>query len=367
MKHSYTNIQQLYNKYPWKSSSKFIPLAIRHGFKENDIRDFLKNIVRDKRIKIKPVYLPIYSKIGGSYQFDTFIQHKGPHFLIFININTRKAFSYPMKNKSAKEVLNALKQFFKDVKDVKVLRSDQDAAYLSNNVLEYLKSKQIQYYTTEDENHNILGIINRFIRTIRDLSDNKIISPKRMTKLINEYNNTVHRSIGMAPNKMNKDKELKYIEEKNEETINKTNVYNFNINDRVRIILDKQPLTKHRNNLSKGSYIIIDKSGTNYLIRANDYSADYYPGYKLIKCSNNVPLSQTLKNEKRGIVQSINNYDSKKDKYYITYEGGVNDFIPSKYMREGDPLRLSKMEQSYWLDYIHKNNNTLPSKIAKFV
>ena len=110
MKHSYTNIQQLYNKSPWRSSSKFIPLAIRHGFKESDVRDFLTKVVAsDKRIKIKPVYLPIYSKIGDSYQFDTFIQNKGPHFLIFININTRKAYSDLMGLNNNSTNINSIK------------------------------------------------------------------------------------------------------------------------------------------------------------------------------------------------------------------------------------------------------------------
>ena len=52
-------------------------------------------------------------------------------FLVFININTRKAYAYPMKNKGTFDVINALHKFFNDVKEVKVLCSDQDSAYLS--------------------------------------------------------------------------------------------------------------------------------------------------------------------------------------------------------------------------------------------
>ena len=131
----YASIEQLYKKYPWKTAKKFVPLAKQHGFKEKDAKEFLKKVVHDKRIKIKPVYLPIYSESGGSYQFDTFIQRKGLNFLIFININTRKAYVYPMKTKGTKDVIEALAKFFNEVKDVKVLRSDQDAAYLSNKTL----------------------------------------------------------------------------------------------------------------------------------------------------------------------------------------------------------------------------------------
>ena len=68
-----------------------------------------------------------------------------------------------MKTKGTKDVIEALSKFFNEVKDVKVLRSDQDAAYLSNKTLEFLRDKGVRYLTTEDENHNVLGIINRFI------------------------------------------------------------------------------------------------------------------------------------------------------------------------------------------------------------
>ena len=128
---SFANLQQLYNKYPWKSSKKFIPLANQHGFKEKDAKEFLKSIVHDRRINVKPVFMPIYSESGDLYQFDTFIQCGGSNFLIFININTRKAYAHPMKSKGTNDIINALHKFFNDVHNVKVLRSDQDSAYLS--------------------------------------------------------------------------------------------------------------------------------------------------------------------------------------------------------------------------------------------
>ena len=58
---------------------------------------------------------------------DTFINDKtkdGLNYLMLININTRKAYCYPMKGKGAKEVA-----------DVYSITLDQDEAYLSNDVL----------------------------------------------------------------------------------------------------------------------------------------------------------------------------------------------------------------------------------------
>ena len=369
----YANIEQLYKKYPWKSFKKFVPLAVKHGFKEKDAKEFLKRVVHDKRIKIKPAYLPIYSENGGSYNFDTFIQKKGlngsdgslrskaPNFLIFININTRKAYAYPMKTKGTKDVIEALTKFFNEVKDVKVLRSDQDPAYLSNKTLEFLREKGIRYLTTEDENHNVLGIINRFMRTIRDHAENEVLSANEMKDFVEAYNATVHSSTNVAPNEMTKKQENDYIMKKRIETQNKTRAYDFKPGDRVRIILEPKALTKKRSNLSTECYVVNCRSGNMFLIMAKDHSVDYYPGYKLVLCSKSIPLAETLKNEKRGVIESIESYNEKSDKYRVKYEGGVKDFIPAKNLREGEPLKLSPMERAFWV------RKELPTKIKKYV
>ena len=369
----FSNLQQLYNKYPWKSEKKFVPLAKKHGFKEKEAKEFIKKIVHDKRIKIKPVYLPIYSESGDSYQFDTFIQRNGTDFLVFININTRKAYAYPMKNKGTSEVINALDKFFNEVKGVKVLRSDQDSAYLSNQTLEYLRTKGVRYLTTEDENHNVLGIINRFMRTIRDLNGSGNITESKMKELIELYNNSVHSSTGIEPNEMNKQYERKYIEQKRIETQNRTRAYDFKPGDRVRIIIEPEALKKKRSNLTPEAYIVMERSGNMFLIGAKDHSVDYYPGYKLMLCSKDIPLADTLKNQKRGVVDEIISYDEKKDKYKVIYEGGVKDIIPAKNLREGEPLKLSSMERAYWVRTLRPHGDRvslhkeLPSKIKKYV
>ena len=377
----YANIEQLYKKYPWKTAKKFVPLAMKHGFKEKDAKEFLNKIVHDKRIKVKPVYLPIYSESGGSYQFDTFIQKKGLNFLIFININTRKAYAYPMRTKGTDDVINAMTKFFTDVKEdpgirtnpVKVLRSDQDAAYLSNKTLDFLREKGVRYLTTEDENHNVLGIINRFMRTIRDLAGKEVISAEEMKELVNTYNESVHTSTNVPPNEMTKELEKEYIMKKRIETQNKTRAYDFKPGDRVRIVIEPKALTKKRSNLTSESFIVDSRSGNMFLIRAKDHSVDYYPGYKLVLCSKSIPLAETLKDEKRGVIQTIEGYDDKRDKYKVVYEGGVHDTIPAKNLREGDPLKLSPIERSYWVRMLHPQGlaepvkKELPSKIKKFV
>ena len=87
-----------------------------------------------------------------------------------------------MMNKGSVEVLKALEKFVNEIGDVKVLTSDQDSAYLSNTVLTFLREKGIAHKPAEDNNHNVLGIINRFMRTLRDLNNGEDFAEERMNE-----------------------------------------------------------------------------------------------------------------------------------------------------------------------------------------
>lgn len=89
---------------------------------------------------------------------------------------------------------------------------------------------------------------------------------------------------------------------------------------------------------------------------------DTYPGYKLVKSKQSVPIADTLKNGKRGIIQEITSYDESNNKYHV-YEGGDKDFIPAKNLRESAPAKLSKMEREYWV----KHSKNIPPEIQKWL
>ena len=211
---SFKKIEDLYNNFKWKSESKFIPLAKKYGFTAGEARQFLKGNVEHDSIPKKPQFMHIYSKEGNEYQMDIFINAKDEdkaksrtNFLCFININTRKAYAYPIHGKTCEVVLGALHKFVNDEPNVKTIVSDEDPAFLKvagdEPVLTFMKEHNINYRTTEDNNHNILGIINRFMRTARDyFGENREISPSEMSEFVRTYNDSPHRSIQKAPNEM---------------------------------------------------------------------------------------------------------------------------------------------------------------------
>ena len=122
-----------------------------------------------------------------------------------------------MMNKGSTEVLRALEKFVRAARGVKFLTSDQDNAYLSDRVLSFLREHKIGYTTTEDNNHNVLEIINRFIRTLRDLNSGEEFTEPRMKELINEYNRSPHWSLkGKSPNEItDEDDEGEGVRERN--------------------------------------------------------------------------------------------------------------------------------------------------------
>ena len=163
---------EFYKKNPW-NSRKFIDVAERKGFDRKEASQFLKKEVVHDQLKPEQKFIPIVSKTPGAWQMDTFINEKkanGLNFLMLINVNTRKAHAYAMQGKGAVQVKNVLDKFINDEPSCRSIASDQDAAYLSNQVKEWMYSHEIIYTTTSDDNHNNLGIINRFMRTIRDMA-----------------------------------------------------------------------------------------------------------------------------------------------------------------------------------------------------
>lgn len=351
----FRTIADVYDKYPTNTLTKFKRIANRYGFTDDEAKEYLDTHVVHDQHTSPPKYMHIYSKVPHAYQMDTFIGH--PNYLMIINVNTRKAYAYEMNTKGAKDVLRSLNAFIEAEPNCRAIISDEDTAYLSKSVLDFMIEHDIIYTTTTDNDHNKLGIINRFMRTIRDMQSHKPTAS--ITDLVESYNNMPHSSLdNRSPNEITLTDELKYIDKMR----GQANPYNFEPGDSVRLVLDKNPFSKRRTNLSKVSYLIDSRDGNQFIIRSSDASVDTVPGYKLVKSNSTIPLATTIKGGKRGIVKDIRSYNSKHDTYSITYDDNSKDTIKAKYMREGHPTKLSTMEREYWL-----NHNKIPDQIKKFI
>ena len=353
-------MKALYEQYPFRSIKKFGPIAIKNGFTKQEAMKFLSSITHDKRYtRQDEMMLPIFGRKPHMFQIDTLIQTSKAsprYFLIIININSRKLYAYPMNNKNSTTVLKALNQFINEVSNVKAITSDQDAAYLKSDVVKFMIDHKIDFQTTFTNDHNRLGIINRAIKTLRDINNERDFTTQSMKKALNAYNNSIHSSTGKEPNDFTPTDEEHYIQSKIHETDEKANKYNLSKGSHVRIMNPPTPMKKKRLNLTNEAYKVAYKMGNKYVIKALDNTASEIPRYRLIE-DNKAKLAKTL-GTNRGIINEIINYT--KNKYKVRYDDRTTDTIPMKNLREGRPSKLSPLELEYWRK--HKNKQ-LPKEI----
>jgi predicted RNA-binding protein Jag len=280
--------------------------------------------------KIKPLMIKIFSRSYNCWFHDFMENVKGfkpQYFHIFIGMNNRFGVAIPIQNKTEKTIFNSLTKFLNEHKCVK-LTSDEEPAFLSPSVLNMLKSKQILVQTVLPGTHSALGIIDRFIRTLRDMntpsescinqSDHpefRNITEERMQELIEAYNNTYHTSIKCSPREMydNPDLEEEYIVnmlKQRERQRKSVKNLELNVGDWVRYILPKADgKTKKRYQHSREMYQIGLKNGNMYTLIAADGTTLHKPRFMLRLCNDEeikrMKFAGTTGDATSGIIQEV--------------------------------------------------------------
>jgi hypothetical protein len=273
-------MKELYAKTPWRSQIKWLDTALRNGFSRNEALLFFKsNANHDfKLTRDDSQFRPILGRKMKSCQFDILVQRSASQFMMFINTNSRKGYAYEMKNKGGSEVLAALKRHIAKVGQIAELSSDQDKAYLSDMVQKFILENHIDHFSTEEKNHHKLGLINRFIGTLRNLNSKRNFTEARMNELVSEYNDSRHRAINKAPNQFTETDEIKYVADKLNEDDAK-NILGLKPGDHVKVL--NEHLFKKRRNYSDEVYRLNSKDGNQYIVEAEDKSVMTYPRHKL--------------------------------------------------------------------------------------
>ena len=130
-------------------------------------------------------------------------KNSGFHYILMVlDIFSKYGWSVPLKTKTGKEVADALRIIFKENKPKK-LWVDKGKEFYNKDVSEVLDKNNIEIYSTNnDEKCSVIERWNRTIKTqlwkyftangTRKYTD--ILQP-----LMDKYNSTKHRSIGMTP------------------------------------------------------------------------------------------------------------------------------------------------------------------------
>ena len=321
--------------------------------------DRIKDPYVDKK-KISKFQIRIFSNSTNTWFHDIFVNPGdiGPkYFHLFVGTNNRYAVANPLENKNADSIMNSLQLFLDNHKCIK-LTSDEESAFLSKTVLEFLKSRKILVNTIPDKNHSALGIIDRLIKTLRDMNTPneksksqsnakkyKSFTVERMNKLINIYNNTFHSSIKTTPKKMYENRELeeKYILKRLKEREEQRKLQDFELKpgDLVRYILPRHDgINKKRYRYSKEYFKVDSKNGSMYNLIASDGTTIVKPRFLIMKISANeeakMKLTNTIPGKNVGVIDKvIERMPNGKLKVNFVMPDGTEyeDIIPESYMR----------------------------------
>ena len=165
--------------------------------------------------------------------------NKGYNWLLTVIDNVSKyAWAIPLKRKTKTELNAAFKKLFKEGRVPKNLHVDRGTEFYNDDVKPTLQSHNVNMYSTFSEIK--ASIIERFNRTLKNKMWKRFSLQGNykwydiLPELVAEYNNTVHRSIGMKPKDVTLDHEEHLVKLLNKSNI-KIKKLKFKVGDQVRV------------------------------------------------------------------------------------------------------------------------------------
>jgi hypothetical protein len=292
-------------------------------------------------------------------------------FLIIINVNTKFAYAFPTESKNQDTIFNLIKDFVSKHRVIS-FTCDEEGAFQSNKVLNYLTERKISVKLINEQRHSALSVIDKFIETLRDMNTPGVHSkhqsddPKyrdftsaRMEKLVKIYNDTLHTAHGHTPKEMEDDIKLekKFIIRKLYQLNRRRKITDFDLkpDTYVRYILPKDPKKKHRYKISPEAYKISHKEGNAYVIMARDGTTKTLARWRIFPIGTTLPENMKFANtfgNNAGTVSKINSYDKKNHKYNVEFtmpDGSTYvDTIHERNLRGTTPQIKSHMERLFF-------------------
>ena len=130
-------------------------------------------------------------------------ENDGVNYLLFvIDVLSKYVWVRPMKNKTACSLLEAFGTILSEGRKPEKLRTDKGTEFLNKAFEQYLKKKNIQFYTANNEPK--ASVVERVNRTLKSklyryfTAVNSLYYIDVLQDLVDSYNNTYDRNIGRA-------------------------------------------------------------------------------------------------------------------------------------------------------------------------
>lgn len=171
------------------------------------------------------------------------------YILTVIDIFSKFAWAFPVKNKTGLEVTQAMTKIMKSGVVPKNIHTDMGKEFFNVHFKKLMDSYGINHYTTYSTKK--AAIVERFNRTLKNKMWKRFSFNgsykwlKILPELVDEYNNTIHRTIQMRPIDVDQsaERQLKHLVYANEIRIARPP--KFKVGDHVRI-------SKYKNLFEKG-------------------------------------------------------------------------------------------------------------------
>lgn len=276
-------------KYKLLSKGKLYEILKDDGITKKNLSDYLdkKEITQ---IYAKPkiqtnfiITAPLYS-----FQIDVALlpkyklTNKGiTQFFILVDILSRKAFAYTLKDGKMETILEAYEKFFIDVGEQPNSVAGDD--FFNNKEFEAFNHEMlIKVYTDVAKDDHItkmgnkLGIVDRCIRTLKQLIQKNILLNEStnwinsLDEIIDLYNNTPNTGIkNMTPNEVFDD--TMYMEGLSESQKIQNEEMNdhikINIGDKVRVMVGKGIFEKEKAQFSIDTYTVENQQGYRFILK----------------------------------------------------------------------------------------------------
>lgn len=198
-----------------------------------------------KPVKYKFRRRPVISfGIGELLQADLIDMSKFSKFnngikflLTVIDVFSRYAYVFPLKNKSAKSVAEAFEELFKQTDTIIHIQTDKGREFYNSKVQSLFKKMKIKHYSSQSEYK--ASLVERLIKTIKNklyrifTYRNSYKYIDILQEVVKSYNNSVHRTTGYAPSEVTSEIESELFQKLY--GFQPTTKLMFKVGDQVRI------------------------------------------------------------------------------------------------------------------------------------
>ena len=171
--------------------------------------------------------------------------NKGVHFLLsVIDIFSKYVWIVPLKDKKGASIVDAFRSILKQSnRKPNKIWVDKGSEFYNSSFKKWLQENDIVMYSTHNEEKSVVA--ERFIRTLKNkiykymTSISKNLYIDKLDDIVNEYNNTYHRTIKMRPTDVKDNTHINTDKEVNDKDPK------FKVGDHIRI-------SKYKNIFAKG-------------------------------------------------------------------------------------------------------------------